>query len=68
VDLKLAPNTVEVGSVKPLFTFRPLGTQHTEIYDVSPDGQRFLVSVATGENRFSDITLVVNWDEELKKK
>jgi Tol biopolymer transport system component len=68
VDLKLARNTVEVGSVKPLFTFRPLGTLFTEIYDVSPDGQRFLFSVAAGDNRFSATTLVVNWDAELKKK
>jgi len=31
------------------------------VYDVSPDGQRFLVSVPTGQPASSQITVVLNW-------
>lgn len=31
------------------------------VYDVSPDGERFLVSIPTGDQASSHITLVLNW-------
>jgi hypothetical protein len=31
------------------------------IYDVAPDGQRFLVSVPAGEASSSRVTVVLNW-------
>jgi hypothetical protein len=36
-------------------------------YDVSPDGQRFVIAYETGQPDTA-ITLVVNWDAEVKKK
>jgi hypothetical protein len=36
-------------------------------YDVSPDGERFLLNAAADENT-RPLTLVVNWTVELKKK
>ena len=36
-------------------------------YDVSPDGRRFLMSVAAGERVSSRITVVQNWTSILKK-
>jgi hypothetical protein len=52
---------------KPLFTTRlkggaTIGRQ----YDVTPDGQRFLVNNALGEESAS-ITLVQNWAAGLKR-
>jgi Tol biopolymer transport system component len=36
-------------------------------YDVSPDGQRFLINVATAEPASSRITVALNWTEALKR-
>jgi len=53
VDIHEKGDGLEVGHALPLFTFRPspliyrLGLIH---YDVSPDGQRFLLVVAADEN------------------
>lgn len=55
----------EVGAVQPLFETRPeiarLG------YDVSADGQRFLVNTLVEEAVSAPITLVVNWTVGLEK-
>lgn len=59
--------TLVVGAVRPLFETRPvLGL--TTAYDVTADGNRFLVNTIIGETVSSPITLVANWDAELKKK
>ena len=36
-------------------------------YDVSPDGQRFLINTLIEEDDTASITLVLNWFEELKR-
>jgi hypothetical protein len=36
------------------------------IYDVSPDGQRFLVSVPTSDPGSSQVTVVLNWTAVMK--
>jgi hypothetical protein len=51
---------IDVGAPMPLFEARPVGPR--SFYDVSPDGQSFLVNVLTGEGLSSSITLVQNWD------
>ena len=38
-----------------------------QMYDVSPDGQRFLINTLLEEEDASPITLVINWFEELKR-
>jgi Tol biopolymer transport system component len=55
----------EVGSVRPLFDIRPAVPRSA--YDVSPDGQRFLVNMLAEEPASSPITLVINWPALLKK-
>ena len=37
------------------------------MYDVSPDGQRFLVNTLAAEATSAPITLVVNWPALLKR-
>ena len=43
-----------------------LGIAHSPVYDVSPDGNRFLVSVPTGELASSRLRVVLNWPSGLK--
>ncbi len=59
-----AGSALEVGTVRPLFDTRPGGLR--SVYDVSADGQRFLVNTLV-EEAPAPITLVVNWQAGLKK-
>jgi Tol biopolymer transport system component len=55
----------EVGMVQPLFDTR-VRTTRNYMYDVSPDGERFLLNTDV-ETGLEPITLVVNWTATLKK-
>jgi hypothetical protein len=58
-----------VGAVGPLFEMRPSIGQGS-FFDVSPDGQRFLVNSIPGsaaDQTPAPITLVVNWTSALRK-
>ena len=56
----------EVGAVKPLFATRIVGGGNYQ-YDVSADGQRFLIDTAPEQATSSPITVVLNWTAGLKK-
>jgi len=55
----------ETGAVKPLFEFR--GVRARFSYDVSADGQRFLISTGLDQSESAPITVVLNWAAGLKK-
>jgi serine/threonine protein kinase/Tol biopolymer transport system component len=57
------------GRARPLFTGRYRVTIPTRGYDVSPDGQRFIMTKPIGEPEKppSTIDVVLNWTEELKR-
>ncbi|PYR66299.1 MAG: hypothetical protein DMF88_16790 [Acidobacteria bacterium] len=58
----------EVGAVRSLFDTRaPSTINPRSAYDVSPDGQRFLVNTLADDDAAPPITLVVNWPALLKK-
>lgn len=58
----------EAGVVKPLFTMRALVVAAAGYtYDVSADGQRFLVNTPPEQTATAPITVVVNWQAGLKK-
>jgi Tol biopolymer transport system component len=58
--------TLEVGAVRQLFEIRRGGPGY--VYDVTADGQRFLVNTAVEQKEPSaPITLVINWTADLKK-
>jgi len=59
-------NSFKVGEVTPLIDAPNRGQGGG--YDVSSDGQRFLVKAWPEDRRRSVITLVTNWDQELKDK
>ena len=64
VDVKPEPNRVEVGTPHKLFETFSYGVFGR--FDVSADGQRFIVPYEQGEPSTS-ITLVVNWPADLKR-
>ncbi|PWT80415.1 MAG: hypothetical protein C5B57_12315, partial [Blastocatellia bacterium] len=53
-----------LGPPRPLFEARPVGPR--SFYDVSPDGQRFLVNSLRNEGLSTSIAIVQNWDAALK--
>jgi Tol biopolymer transport system component/predicted Ser/Thr protein kinase len=71
-DWKLMAAEVEtspafrVGAARALFPTRPHAAGFS-IYDVSSDGQKFLVANLTSEEASQPITLVLNWTSELRK-
>ena len=67
VDLKMAPE-VEIGEPQSLFLTRTKLLAGPAQYDVSADGQRFLVNTLVEEQDTTLITLVQNWSEQLKEE
>jgi hypothetical protein len=70
VDIELTP-AFSAGKPRPLFAGPYERTPSTfPNYDVSADGQRFLMlrSSAQGEQPQTEITVVTNWIEELKHR
>ncbi|MFY9550461.1 MAG: hypothetical protein WAU32_04865, partial [Thermoanaerobaculia bacterium] len=62
--------TFEAGVAKPLFSIRrrePVSAADLFSYDVSADGQRFLVSTDAGEATAAPLTAIVNWTAGLEK-
>lgn len=64
-EINATNSSFEVGTVRQLFDMQSRGA--TYVAAVSADGKRFLVASAVGEIS-TPLTLVLNWDEELKKK
>jgi hypothetical protein len=58
--------TFEVGAVKPLFETHASGGFRYP-YDVSADGQRFLINTLPEQAASAPITVVINWTAGLKK-
>jgi Tol biopolymer transport system component len=60
-----AASAFAVGAVRPLFTLP--GTGQASAYEVTPDGQRFLVNALSEASMAVPITLLVNWPALLRK-
>ena len=71
VEISSKP-TFSAGTPKMLFEgpYQSLPTISTPNYDVSPDGQRFLMLKSTEQAQAAptQINVVLNWAEELKQK
>ena len=66
VPIRLASTTqtIEAGSPIPLFATRvggALSFPFNQQYDVSSDGQRFLMNTVTDEEAAAPITVILNW-------
>ena len=65
-EIKANTASLEVGRVEPLFSGLQVATGSMP-YDVSPDGQRFLVDFQIQQSAPQPLTLVQNWIAGLKK-
>jgi hypothetical protein len=65
-DLALTGNSLEVKSIRALFQMTPPNLA-TPLFDVSPDGQRFLVVNAADPTASRSITLLLDWPGKLKE-
>jgi hypothetical protein len=66
VEVTARGETFDVGAAKPLFQTLPL--RRGNAYDVTGDGQRFLVNLLLQQQSSEPMTLVINWPATLKKK
>ena len=57
---------IEIGKAVPLFSVRTRNNQRY-MYDVSADGNRFLVNAAPDLDPSEPLTLIVNWPELLRR-
>ena len=67
-EVKSAGNEFEFTAPKPLFKTHMLAGQTTvHEYDISHDGQRFLIGTLVGDSRVQPPTVILNWPALLKK-
>jgi eukaryotic-like serine/threonine-protein kinase len=60
---------IEFGTPQALFKTRIFGQQSiSHEFDVTPDGQRFIVGTLIGEPKAPPPTVILNWTAELNKK
>lgn len=68
-SVKTGGTEFEFAAPKPLFKTRTLslegGIYHE--YDVTPDGQRFLIGTLIGDTKMPPPTVILNWTADLKK-
>ena len=66
------PPSLIAGTPEPLFDWRYFAAPNRRFHDVSSDGQRFLVigseTPADAGAARAEITVVLNWAEELKER
>jgi Tol biopolymer transport system component len=67
VEVNGSSATFEAGIPKPLFDLRINSTNGFSDYDVTADGQRFLVNTLVEQNVRSPVTVVMNWTADLKR-
>jgi hypothetical protein len=68
VAIRRVPDGVEVGITTPLFkTKLAQGATNRPSYEVSSDGQRFLMNIVADSAADVPLTIVQNWPEIIKK-
>jgi len=65
-EIKASGSTFDVGAVQPLFEVKMKGI--VSFYDVTADGQKFLMGIQVSGQSVHALTLVTNWDAGLKKR
>jgi Tol biopolymer transport system component len=70
VDVKATTGRLEFGVPRPLFAIRPRPAVRLDAYpyDVSRDGQRFIVNTLVEDTASTAITVVLNWTDSLPKR
>ncbi|MGH9704613.1 MAG: protein kinase domain-containing protein, partial [Candidatus Acidiferrales bacterium] len=65
-DLSVNEKSLQVKSIRPLFQLT-VPSFEAPFFDVSPDGNRFLVITAADPNASQSITVLLNWEPKLKQ-
>jgi Tol biopolymer transport system component len=70
VAIAATRDRLDVGAPRPLFAVRPRAPVRLDAYpyDVSPDGQRFVVNAVIEDTTATAITLVLNWTDGLPER
>ena len=69
VDVKLEASTFEAGVPRVLFQTRVVSYPNPRnVYEVSADGQRFLIITPLEEATSTPITVVANWNADLERR
>jgi len=63
VNVETDGSALQVGMGQALFDLE--GRVQLAVYDISPDGSRFLASMSASERSINPVTLVVNWESQL---
>jgi hypothetical protein len=66
VEFKINGTQLESGIPQPLFVVRNTSSVGT-LFDVAPDGQRFLVPMTQRDNAAAPMSLVTSWPALLNK-
>jgi hypothetical protein len=63
VSIDTNRDRLDIGAPRPLFAIRPRPPVRLDAYpyDVTPDGQRFVVNTLMEESTSNTITVVLNW-------
>jgi hypothetical protein len=64
-EVSIKGSALEIGYVRPLFGTLP--AQQGRDFDLTADGQRFVVNTLVKDKETSPLTLVVNWTADLKR-
>jgi hypothetical protein len=65
--IRMVDNRVEVVSVRELFGTSKANLFSNALYDITPDGKRFIIVSTGGLAESPPLTFVVNWDSEIGK-
>ena len=66
-DIVHKEGTIEVSHVRPLFDVPLIVSQPYADFDVTADGKKFLLNIPFESQNPTPLTLVVNWEAEVKK-
>lgn len=64
-DVAIKAGTLEIGAVRPLFS---MVREDIPSFDVSADGQRFLLRASPEEKSSQPLTLIQNWPAALRPR
>jgi len=67
-DVTTDAKAFRVGAVKTLFALSGVAGVPGQLYDVTPDGQKFIAVQDLMHTSTAPLTLVIHWDAELEKK
>ena len=67
-DITYKEGAIEIEHVRPLFEVPGIVAQPYADYDVFPDGKKFLINVPFESQNSTPLTLVVNWEAEVRNK